>query len=485
MKRILLLAAALAALCLAGCQSGLSPASSGTAATADPIGGLTVRVAVGGSSKGLSKDITGVTTMVVTLESTEFPSLVATATESGGAFTAQIASVKPGEWTVKVSLFDSTNIEKYYGQSDTIIKSDAANAVSVEVAATGSADVTVTEDPNGPRVLPPSISPAVTDMYEVFNAILSSATPGAAIRYTLDGTDPTASSGMLYTGPISINKGVTLKAIALKDGLEASHVATQAYSMIIPPITLTIDSTNSIKATDGTSYYNFAFQVGAPAWNPGVSYSLYYTTDGTDPSSTNGNSTDSNHTRFALYPSTSIKAVAYADGWVSAIASVTIATVQAPGGGIVYYDKGSFSDGWRYLEAAPSDMTSTYGWCNSTQAYTATGATGTAIGTGRTNTSASITALGTVAFAAEACVSASYGGLSDWFLPSLDELWTLYSKVSKTSLSDLASFTGYEYWSSTEDTGSNEAELLEFNGAWDYNNNGKWQTHYVRAIREF
>jgi hypothetical protein len=27
-----------------------------------------------------------------------------------------------------------------------------------------------------------------------------------------------------------------------------------------------------------------------------------------------------------------------------------------PAGGYIFYDKGSFSDGWQYLEAAPSDI---------------------------------------------------------------------------------------------------------------------------------
>ena len=55
-----------------------------------------------------------------------------------------------------------------------------------------------------------------------------------------------------------------------------------------------------------------------------------------------------------------------------------------PSGGLIFYDKGSYSNGWRYLEAASIDQSSTQVWSNVWQ--TAVGSTGTAIGTGLSNT---------------------------------------------------------------------------------------------------
>jgi predicted histone-like DNA-binding protein len=50
---------------------------------------------------------------------------------------------------------------------------------------------------------------------------------GAEIRYTTDGSTPTASS-TLYTEPITVSSSVTLKAIAIKDG-QSSEVTTKQF----------------------------------------------------------------------------------------------------------------------------------------------------------------------------------------------------------------------------------------------------------------
>ena len=50
---------------------------------------------------------------------------------------------------------------------------------------------------------------------------------GAEIRYTSDGSTPTASS-TLYTEPITVSSSVTLKAIAIKDG-QSSEVTTKQF----------------------------------------------------------------------------------------------------------------------------------------------------------------------------------------------------------------------------------------------------------------
>ena len=61
---------------------------------------------------------------------------------------------------------------------------------------------------------------------------ISCATEGATIYYTTDGTDPTNESTR-YTGAVTISSTTTLKAIAIKDGMNNSEVATALYTISI------------------------------------------------------------------------------------------------------------------------------------------------------------------------------------------------------------------------------------------------------------
>ena len=64
--------------------------------------------------------------------------------------------------------------------------------------------------------------------YDVaFTLELSTETFGAAIRYTLDGSTPTCSTGTLYTGPILISGTAIVRAIACKSGWLSTNVDTQ------------------------------------------------------------------------------------------------------------------------------------------------------------------------------------------------------------------------------------------------------------------
>ena len=62
-----------------------------------------------------------------------------------------------------------------------------------------------------------------------FEVSLVTSTPFGQIRYTTDGSAPSAEHGELYTGPITVDTTTTLRATAFSDDLGPSHLTTQTY----------------------------------------------------------------------------------------------------------------------------------------------------------------------------------------------------------------------------------------------------------------
>ena len=138
---------------------------------------------------------------------------------------------------------------------------------------------------------------------------ISCATDGAKIYYTTDGSDPTAESSV-YTEAISVTPPMTLKAIAVKDGMNNSAVASVSYT---------------IKGTVATP----AFSVESSAVDSGTSVTItcstegakiYYTTDGSDPTA----SSTEYKAAISVTPPMTLKAIAVKDGMNnSAVASAS------------------------------------------------------------------------------------------------------------------------------------------------------------------
>ena len=61
-----------------------------------------------------------------------------------------------------------------------------------------------------------------------FEVEITSDTPGAEIHYTTDGSEPTATTGSVYAGPITINRTTTLRAAAYKPGYISTNIDTPA-----------------------------------------------------------------------------------------------------------------------------------------------------------------------------------------------------------------------------------------------------------------
>lgn len=62
-----------------------------------------------------------------------------------------------------------------------------------------------------------------------FDLAITTATEGAEIRYTTNGTAPTADNGTVYAGPITVSATTTVRAAAFKAGFVPANVDTQTY----------------------------------------------------------------------------------------------------------------------------------------------------------------------------------------------------------------------------------------------------------------
>jgi hypothetical protein len=158
-----------------------------------------------------------------------------------------------------------------------------------------------------------------------------------------------------------------------------------------------------------------------------------------------------------------------------------------PAGGIIFYDKLRRSNGWRYMEAAPSEIELDCQW-GSYQKWV--DGTETAVGTGKRNTETIVIFLaktGESEKAAQFCSEIEYGGYDDWFLPSKDELNLMYQNLK---LKGLGGFSGGLYWSSSEYYGNvwHCAYFQRFSDGKQYDNDGienKNNAFCVRPVRQF
>jgi hypothetical protein len=153
-------------------------------------------------------------------------------------------------------------------------------------------------------------------------------------------------------------------------------------------------------------------------------------------------------------------------GWQGAAAQAAPRTwtlgAAGPAGGLIFYDKGNWTGGWRYLEGASADAHTGIAWYTSTTAPVV--GSPTAIGNGQANAGAFLSAsaaFGTYAIGkAAACTQ---GGYSDWFLPSQLELYELLVYAKNNAAAIAAALPGWSapiaiadaaYWSSSQATAS-------------------------------
>ena len=112
------------------------------------------------------------------------------------------------------------------------------NITYVDVIGKASQTLPLTLTITGPAsVAAPAFNPPAGS-YSLTQAVtISTATSGAAIRYTIDGSTPSETAGTLYSGPVTVASTKTVNAIAYAPGLSTSPVASATFTF---PITVTL-----------------------------------------------------------------------------------------------------------------------------------------------------------------------------------------------------------------------------------------------------
>ncbi len=179
-----------------------------------------------------------------------------------------------------------------------------------------------------------------------------------------------------------------------------------------------------------------------------------------------------------------------------------------PAGGVVFYDMGSYSEGWRYMEAEQKNLgySERLSWNNDMNGngtyndiadYRFTNTPSDAIGSGETNTAKIIEVQGEGTYAASYCANLVSGGFDDWFLPSLGEVEAFMASEAWSAWY-IANGSSGNLWSSTEATKTNDTngdgygDGVDYYWAWIMNmytydqwENYKFGTNEVVAIRSF
>jgi len=160
-----------------------------------------------------------------------------------------------------------------------------------------------------------------------------------------------------------------------------------------------------------------------------------------------------------------------------------------PAGGLIFYDKGNNTGGWRYLEAAPVEAEFQAIW--SERDFTVAddiNKTQSEIGTGKKNTEIIVKKFreitGNWNTAPQKANDLSFNGFNDWFLPSQTELDQIFGNIKRRNMGD---FKDAWYWTSTESRGwypNRDAYCQNFKDGKMEDHSKTSNRYFVRPIRQ-
>ncbi len=249
----------------------------------------------------------------------------ASGTSGNSPITVTISSATPGA-TIYYTVDGSTptTTSPMYITPLPFATSVTVRAYAVVSGMTESAFVSATYTISSGTVASPVFSPASgTSGAAPFHVTLSSTTSDATITYTTDGSTPTTSSPV-YTGTLALSTtgSTTVKALGAKSGMANSTVSSATYT--VTPSTVATPTITPSSGTSGAApLYVYVYSSTSEA-------TIYYTTNGTTPTTTSSVYTGS--ISLSSYGSTTVRAIAAKSGMTnSAIASATYNVTSGSG----------------------------------------------------------------------------------------------------------------------------------------------------------
>ena len=189
----------------------------------------------------------------------------------------------------------SSTVGTVYSSAVSITATSTLQAIAYETGLTNS---TLASGVYTIQCATPTFNPAAGTFTTSTSVTISTATSGASIRYTTNGTTPSSTVGTVYSSAVSITATSTLQAIAYETGLSNSTVASGVYTIqcAAPSFSPAAGTYTSATVTISTA------TSGA---------SIRYTTNGTTPSSTVGTVYSS---RWRSARAETLQAIAYKTG---------------------------------------------------------------------------------------------------------------------------------------------------------------------------
>jgi hypothetical protein len=102
-------------------------------------------------------------------------------------------------------------------------------------------------------VATPTITPATGTFTSAQSVTIADSTSGATIRYTTDGSTPTETNGIVYSGAFNVSVTTTVKAIAYQSGSTDSAVASSTITINLTTTNLALNKTATASSVTGAN----------------------------------------------------------------------------------------------------------------------------------------------------------------------------------------------------------------------------------------